>query len=72
MNRNKASKWIDFRWSILALVAMVSVITLGGTLASSASQPEGSSGMAKIASPGASTGSPAEVKIDNFSFSPGR
>ena len=70
MNRNKASKWIDFRWSALALVAIVSVITLSGTLASSASQPEGSSGMAKIASPDASTGSAPEVKIDNFAFTP--
>jgi plastocyanin len=71
MNRIRASKFVDFRWSALALIAMVSVITLSGTLASSASEAGASSGMAKIASTGASTGSATEVKIDNFAFSPG-
>jgi len=67
----KESKWVDFRWGVLALIAMVSMIMLGGTLASSASGPVGSSAMAKIATAGASSSSSAEVKIDNFAFTPG-
>jgi plastocyanin len=67
----KESKWVDFKWGALALIAMVSMIMLGGALASSASGPVGSSAMAKIASAGISTSSSAEVKIDNFAFTPG-
>src|ERR1700681_3293631 len=71
MNRTRASQSVDFRWSALPLIAMVSVITLSGAPASSASEPGGSSGMAKIVSAGATTGSGTEVKIDNFAFTPG-
>jgi len=71
MNRIRASKLVDFRWSGLALIAMLSVITLNGPVASYASQPGGGSAMAKIASTGVSTDSATEVKIDNFAFAPG-
>jgi plastocyanin len=68
MKRIRTSKSVDFRWSALALVAIVTVMTLRGT--SLASQP-GESSMTAAASAGASTDSSAEVKIDNFSFTPG-
>src|ERR1700737_303371 len=71
MKTIRASTFVDFRWSALALVAMVSVILLGGTVASSALELGDSSGMAKIASAGVSTGSAIEVKIDNHAFTPG-
>jgi plastocyanin len=71
MKKIKASKCVDFRWSALALVAIVSVTSLSGAAASSASQHEGVSGMVQAASAEASTGSPTEVKIDNFAFTPG-
>jgi plastocyanin len=68
MKRIRTSKSVDFRWSALALVAIVTVMTLRGT--SSASQPGGSS-MTAAASAEASADSFAEVKIDNFAFTPG-
>jgi plastocyanin len=71
MNRIRASKLVDFRWSGLALIAMLSLITLNGPVASSASQPGSGSAMGKIASTGVSTDSATEVKIDNFAFTPG-
>jgi plastocyanin len=66
MKRIKASKFVDFRWSALALLATVLVMTLSG--ASSALQPGSGSSMAVAAS---AAGQGAEVKIDNFSFTPG-
>ena len=68
MKRIRTSKCVDFSWSALALVAIVTVMTLRGT--SSASQSGGST-MTVAASAGASTDSAAEVKIDNFAFTPG-
>lgn len=65
MTSIRTSKFVDFSWSALALVAIVSVMMLGGTSASSASGPDGGSAA------GASTGSATEVKIDNFAFTPG-
>jgi plastocyanin len=64
----RINKSVDFRWSALALVAIVTVMTLRGT--SLASQP-GESSMTAAASAEASTDSAAEVKIDNFAFTPG-
>ena len=66
MKRIKASKFVDFRWSAWALLATVLVMTLSG--ASSALQP-GSGSSTAVAASGAGPG--AEVKIDNFSFTPG-
>ena len=71
MKSIKISKVVDLRWSAMALVTAVSLMALGGTLASSASQPGGGSGTAHGASAGAPTGPEMEVKIDNFVFSPG-
>jgi plastocyanin len=68
MKRIRASKSVDFRWSALALVAIVTVMMLRGT--SLALQPGGSS-MTAAVSAGASTDSAADVKIDNFAFTPG-
>jgi plastocyanin len=66
MKRIKASKFVDFRWSALAILATLLVMTLSG--ASSALQPGSGSSMAVAAS---AAGPGAEVKIDNFSFTPG-
>jgi plastocyanin len=71
MNRIRTSKSVEFRWGGLALIAMLSVITLSGRVAFSASEPQGASRAAKIASTGVSTDSTTEVKIDNFAFTPG-
>jgi plastocyanin len=71
MKSIKISKVVDLRWSAMALVTVVSLMALGGTLASSASQSGGGSGTAHAASAGAPTGPEMEVKIDNFVFSPG-
>ena len=71
MKSIKISKVVDLRWSAMALVTVVSLMALGGTLASSASQSGGGSGTAHGASAGAPTGPEMEVKIDNFVFSPG-
>lgn len=71
MKSIKISKVVDLRWSAMALVTVVSLMALGGTLASSASQSGGGSGTAYAASAGAPTGPEVEVKIDNFVFSPG-
>jgi plastocyanin len=69
MQRIKASKSVNFTWSALALIAIVSAIPLGALSAS----PElrAASGMVQAASAEASTGSATEVKIDNFAFTPG-
>jgi plastocyanin len=70
MRKIKTGQSVDFTWSALALVAIVSVMTLSGVAASSALQAGGASGLA--ASPKASTGGSAtEVMIDNFAFTPG-
>jgi plastocyanin len=71
MKKIKTSKCVDFRWSALVLVAIVSVTPLSGASASSASQHDGVSGMVQAAAAEASTGSATEVKIDNFAFTPG-
>jgi plastocyanin len=71
MTRIKTSQSLDFTWRPLALVAIVSVMTLSGKSASSASEPRNASGMVRAASAEASTGSATEVKIDNFAFTPG-
>ncbi len=67
MKQVKTGKFV-FQASTLAIVAIVSVMTLRG--ASPASQP-GGSGMAVAASAPSATGSVTEVKIDNFAFTPG-
>ena len=72
MKRIEAIAFVDFRWSALAPIALVLVITLSGRLASSALELGDSSGMAKITSAGVATGSATEVKIDNFAFTPGK
>jgi plastocyanin len=68
MKRIRTSESVDFRWSTLALIAIATVTTLSG--ASSASQ-FGSPDTAVSNSAGVSTDSAAEVKIDNFAFTPG-
>jgi plastocyanin len=70
MTNIKLRKFVDFRCTGLALVAIVSVMTLGAAPASRASQPGRAAGTAQAVS-GPSTGSEIEVKIDNFVFAPG-
>lgn len=69
MNRIKTSHSVDFTWSALALIAIVSAMPLGA--ASASSELRAASGMVQAASAEASTGSATEVKIDNFAFTPG-
>jgi plastocyanin len=66
MKRIRKGKFVDFRWSALALLALMAIITIGGVSASSAAQPGGGAGTAQPASTG--TGSAIEVNIDNFAF----
>jgi plastocyanin len=68
MKNIKGSKLVNFSGNALALIAIVSLVTLGIASGSSASSPAGGSAAAQTAStgmPGAS-----EVKIDNFVFNP--
>jgi plastocyanin len=69
MKKIRASKSVDYRWSALALVAIVTVMVLNGASSAFASELGAGSSMALAAS--AAAGSTAEVKIDNFSFTPG-
>jgi plastocyanin len=57
-------------WSALALVAIVSLMTLAGASASSTSEHGAAAATSQPAS-AESTGSVTEVKIDNFAFTPG-
>jgi plastocyanin len=60
MRNIKIKQSVVFTWSVLALVAIVSIMTL-----------RGASGIVQAANAEPSTGSPTEVKIDNFAFTPG-
>jgi plastocyanin len=72
MGNNKTSESVDFMWSALALIAIVSVMTISGASVSSASERgDPSSGMVQSGSGEASTGPAIEVKIDNFAYTPG-
>jgi plastocyanin len=68
MKRIRKVKFRSFRWSALALLALMTIITIGGVWASSAAQPGGGAGTPPPASAG--TGSAIEVNIDNFAFTP--
>jgi plastocyanin len=68
MKNIKARKLVNFGGSALALIGIVSVITLRVASGSSASQPAGSSGAVQTVSTG--TPGASEVKIDNFVFNP--
>ncbi|HXO33435.1 MAG TPA: cupredoxin family copper-binding protein [Candidatus Acidoferrales bacterium] len=59
MRNIKTNQSVVFTWSALALVAIVSIMTLRGAL-----------GIVHAANAEPSTGS-TEVKIDNFAFTPG-
>jgi plastocyanin len=65
MKRLRTTKRVDLKWKPLALLALVCIITLSG--ASSASQPGDNAGVTAADT----NGTPAEVKIDNFAFTPG-
>jgi len=69
VRRIKASQSVDFTWSALALIAIVSAMLLGA--ASAPPELRAASGMVQAASAEAATGSATEVKIDNFAFTPG-
>ena len=71
MNKIKASKKVEFRWSAAVIVAIVWAMTLGSVPATSGSQSGSNSGVAQAAAAGPSTVPSTEVKIDNFAYSPG-
>src|SRR6202035_4450228 len=60
MRNIQTSQSVVFTWSALALVAIVSVMTL-----------RGASGIVHAAIAEPSSGSPSDVKIDNFAVTPG-
>ena len=62
---------IGFEWGAMALTAIVSVMTLTGAAASSPSEPQVATPTAQAVATDAPAGSAAEVKIDNFAFTPG-
>jgi plastocyanin len=68
MKRISKGKFVDFRWSTLALLALMAIATISGVLALSASQHEVGARTLQPASAG--TGSAIEVNIDNFAFTP--
>jgi plastocyanin len=68
MKNIKARKLVNSGGSALALIAIVSVITLRVASGSSASQLAGGSAAVQTVSTGTSAAS--EVKIDNFVFNP--
>jgi plastocyanin len=70
MERIGTRRFVDFKWSVLALAAIISMTTLGGASAYSALQPGDDTSKAQAVSAGAPTGSALEVKIDNFAFTP--
>ena len=59
---------VYLKWSAIALLAIASVVASGIT--SSAAQHAGITDTAVAVAAGASTDSTAEVKIDNFAFTP--
>jgi len=68
MNTIKSIKSVNFMWTALALIAIVSVMMLSGASASSSS---GHGGAAAQPASAESTSPAAEVKIDNFAYAPG-
>lgn len=67
MRRIKAFQSVKFAWSSFALIVTVVAISLSGAAILYASEPASAAG----GSPESSTGSAAQVKIDNFAFTPG-
>jgi len=68
MMKSTAIPSVYLKWSALALLAIASVATRG--IASSAAQHAGITDKAVAVAAGASTDSTAEVKIDNFAYTP--
>jgi plastocyanin len=69
MKKIKTSQSVEFAWrAALALFVIVAFMSIRGSAVSSASEPGAVS--APAGSP-ESTGPVAEVKIDNFAFTPG-
>lgn len=58
---------VKFAWSALALVIVVAFMSLSGAAVPS----DSASGSAAASSSESTTGAVAEVKIDNFAFTPG-
>jgi plastocyanin len=67
MRKIKTCQSVEFAWrAALALVVVVAFISLSGATVLSASEPASAA-----AGSSESTGPAAEVKIDNFAFTPG-
>jgi len=70
MRKMKTCLSVEFSWrSALALFVIVASMSISGSAVSSASEPGTAS--APAGSPESSTGPVAEVKIDNFAYTPG-
>ena len=67
MRKIKVCQSVKFAWSSFALIVIVVFISLSGAAVLSALEPAS----AAAGSPESSTGSAAEVKIDNFAYTPG-
>jgi plastocyanin len=67
MRKIEACQSVKFAWSSLGLIVIVVFITLSGAAVLSASE----SASTAAGSPESSAGSVAEVKIDNFAYTPG-
>jgi plastocyanin len=67
MRKIKMVQSVKFAWSALALVIVVAFMSLSGAAVPS----DSASGSAAASSSESTTGSVAEVKIDNFAFTPG-
>ena len=68
MNPMKTRLFASFRWTALVLLAITPIMSLNG--APSVAQPAGTTGTAVANPAGAPPDSTAEVKIDNFVYSP--
>jgi plastocyanin len=67
MRKIKMVQSVKFAWSALALAIVVAFMSLSGAAVPS----DSASGSAAASSSESTTGSVAEVKIDNFAFTPG-
>jgi plastocyanin len=67
MRKIKMVQSVKFAWSALALVIVVAFMSLSGAAVPS----DSASGSAAASSSESTTGAVAEVKIDNFAFTPG-
>jgi plastocyanin len=66
MQSSKMKQFANFKWSVVALMAIASVMILVGT----ASQAQHENGSGKLVRAAAGTDAASQVMIDNFMYSP--